>query len=66
MNVTGGGEADDKKPSDFDSKQLFDGIRVELEHTNDIEIAVEIAMDHLSSDMNYYKKLRKIDPEDFE
>jgi hypothetical protein len=50
-----GGKADNKKPSDFDSKQLAAGIKVEYEHTNDKQKAREIAMDHLAEDPDYYK-----------
>jgi len=52
-----GGLADSKNESDFDKEQLHNGMLVELEHTKDIEIAKEIAMDHLSEDPEYYKKL---------
>jgi hypothetical protein len=40
--------------------QLNKGIKVEMEHTEDKEIAKEIAMDHLYEDPNYYNKLSKI------
>lgn len=56
-----GGLADKKKPSDFDQKALAEGIKVELEHTSDKKIAEEIAMDHLTEDPNYYKKLATIE-----
>jgi len=56
-----GGLADSKKPSDFDSKALAEGIKVEMEHTNDKKIAEEIAMDHLTEDEEYYKKLKTIE-----
>jgi hypothetical protein len=56
-----GGLADDKKPLDFDIEALKDGIYVELEHVNDREIAMEIAMDHLTEDPQYYTKLRTIE-----
>lgn len=56
-----GGLADDKKPSDFDSKQLQKGTEVEKEHTEDPEVAKEIAMDHLTEDPEYYKKLETIE-----
>jgi hypothetical protein len=52
-----GGLADKKKPSDFDQKQLADGVKVEMEHTSNPLIAKEIAMDHLTEDKLYYKKL---------
>lgn len=49
-----GGVADKNKPSDFDQKQLEAGIREEMEHTNDRNVAREIAMDHLKKDPEYY------------
>lgn len=58
-----GGLADKKDPSDFDSVQLKTGIKVEREHTDDPKIAEEIAMDHLTEDPDYYKKLKKIEKE---
>lgn len=56
-----GGLADKKKPSDFCPKQLAKGVRVELEHTDDLDIAKEIAMDHLAEDPKYYDKLETIE-----
>lgn len=41
--------------------QLFKGIKVEAEHTNDVSIAKKIAMDHLVEDPVYYDKLAKLD-----
>lgn len=52
-----GGLGDRKKPSDFDSSQLTKGVKVELEHTDDKDLAKEIAMDHLTEDPSYYRKL---------
>ena len=37
------------------------GIKVEMEHTDDRDVAREIAMDHLSEDANYYTKLAKME-----
>ncbi len=56
-----GGLADKKKPEDFDQVQLNKGIKVELEHTSNEEMAREIAMDHLMEDKNYYTKLEKVE-----
>jgi hypothetical protein len=56
-----GGLADKKKPSDFDAEQLAAGIKVELEHTSDRALAREIAMDHLTEDADYYRKLARIE-----
>lgn len=41
-----GGKASGLSPKDFDPKFLKDGIKVEMEHTKDQDIAREIAMDH--------------------
>ena len=43
--------------------KLMKGIKVEMEHTTDVRIATEIAMDHLWEDINYYEKLAKIETE---
>lgn len=59
-----GGRADKMKPSDFNKEALMKGIYVELEHTDDIALAMEIAMDHLTEDPNYYEKLELIHSED--
>jgi len=40
--------------------QLDKGIKVELEHTKDREIAREIALDHINEDPHYYNKLEKV------
>ena len=39
--------------------QLLKGINVELEHTNNEDVAREIALDHLGEDPQYYIKLAK-------
>ena len=54
-----GGLADKNEPSDFDPKELKMGIEVEKEHTDDIKVATEIAMDHLKEYPNYYTRLKK-------
>lgn len=56
-----GGKGDNKPDSDFDPKELENGIQHEMEHTKNRKIAKEIAKDHLSEDPNYYKKLKKIE-----
>jgi Protein of unknown function (DUF5661) len=53
-----GGLADKKKPSDFDPRALRQGVKVEMEHTSDPEVASEIARDHLVEDKKYYDKLK--------
>ena len=42
-------------------KQIEMGLKVEMEHTNDKDKAMEIAMDHLWEDPNYYSKLKKME-----
>jgi hypothetical protein len=42
-------------------KQLQKGMKVEMEHTKDKQMAKEIAMDHLFEDPKYYDKLEKIE-----
>lgn len=56
-----GGLADKKSPKDFDKEALKEGVKVEMEHTSDPKIAIEIAMDHLTEDKEYYKKLKTIE-----
>lgn len=56
-----GGKADGMSPKDFDQDQLMKGVKHEFEHTGDLKTAMEIAMDHLVSDKDYYKKLQKIE-----
>jgi hypothetical protein len=54
-------------PKQFAAKvikpQLMKGIKVEMEHTTDVRIATEIAMDHLWEDLKYYDKLATIENE---
>lgn len=39
--------------------QLAKGIKVEKEHTNDLALAREIALDHLAEFPDYYDRLAK-------
>ena len=41
--------------------QLSKGIRVELEHTDDVAVAREIALDHLGEYPDYYDRLEKVE-----
>lgn len=56
-----GGRAAGKCPSDFDKDLLEEGIKVEMEHTTDRDIAIEIVMDHLVESEDYYKELEKME-----
>jgi hypothetical protein len=60
-----GGLADKKQPKDFNNKSLAQGTKVEKEHTGDKSTAREIAMDHLTEDKDYYKKLKTIEKQEF-
>lgn len=42
-------------------QEFIKGYSVEREHTTDVNIAKEIALDHLYEDPNYYSKLSKIE-----
>ena len=49
--------------AEYIKPELVKGIKVEMEHTTDVRIATEIAMDHLWEDLHYYKKLATIENE---
>ncbi len=56
-----GGVGDQTPTNQIDPIQLSTGIQIEMEHTNDLDIAKEIAMDHLTEDPKYYDKLKKME-----
>jgi hypothetical protein len=56
-----GGLAVGKSSEDFDPDQLAKGSEVEMEHTDDPDIAVEIAMDHLTEIPDYYDRLERME-----
>lgn len=60
-NELEGGLGDDTSLSDFCPKQLAMGLEVEMEHTDDPKVALEIAMDHLTEIPNYYTHLDKME-----
>ena len=47
--------------AEYIKPKLMQGIKVEMEHTTDVRIATEIAMDHLWEDLEYYDKLAKME-----
>ena len=51
-----GGTADNMPDSDFPKKEIALGVADEREHTNNDQIAKEIAKDHLQEDPAYYEK----------
>lgn len=71
LNQIKGGLADNKSLSDIAKhheydlnklkQQLEKGIEAELEHTSEKDVAIEIAMDHLWEDPEYYEKLATIE-----
>lgn len=48
---------DDRPDDEYDSLELETGIEVEMEHTDNREIAKHIAKDHLDEFDNYYSNL---------
>lgn len=58
-----GGFADGKMPSDFDQSQLLRGMKIEMEHTDNPTLALEIAMDHLEEMSDYYTHLEQMEKE---
>ena len=63
QDIIHGGLGDNAKPTDFDKNQLLKGIEVEMEHTDDPKIALEIAMDHLTEIPDYYTRLDAMEKE---
>ena len=57
QDLTGGKAEDGPGISEFDPKQVAKGIITELEHTDKVEVALKIALDHLREDAKYYDKL---------
>jgi hypothetical protein len=49
--------ADGKAITNYDLKELLEGIKWEREHTNDSLLALEMAMDHLERMPDYYTHL---------
>jgi len=52
-----GGLADGKAITDYNLKELLEGIKWEREHSRDNLVALEIAMDHLERIPDYYTHL---------
>jgi len=60
-DVLRGGAADNIPDREISQKALAEGAKHEHEHTNNGQIAKEIAKDHLSEDPRYYKKVKEIE-----
>ena len=58
-------DKEDKKDEDDErGKRLEQGVKVEMEHTDDERVAEKIARDHLAEDPKYYKKLESVMPKE--
>ena len=60
-DVIAGGKADGESPEKFDQEQIKMGLKVEMEHTDDPMVAIEITMDHLTEFPDYYTRLDKME-----
>lgn len=58
-NTLIGGKGDNLSPNSVDQNELQMGIKHEMEHTTDRNVAEEIALDHLAEDPHYYSKIKK-------
>lgn len=58
-----GGLADNKADSSFDEENIEKGQDVEMEHTDNPQVAKEIAKDHLVESDEYYEKLEDLEDE---
>jgi hypothetical protein len=56
-----GGKGDNLTPDQVNYHEFTKGWKHELEHTDDIDKAKEIALDHLAEDPNYYTRLDMIE-----
>ena len=59
-----GGLGDNIDLSKVDIEQVKKGLRIELEHTNDPALALEVTLDHLAELPDYYDKLEKMENEE--
>jgi len=64
-HILNGGLAAKKgfKKEDADPKELAMGVKVEMEHTSDKDVAEVIALSHLAELKNYYSRLKKMEGE---
>ena len=50
---------------DVDENELAMGIKTEMEHTTNVDIAKRISLDHLAEIPDYYTRLKKMEEEAF-
>jgi hypothetical protein len=62
-NTLKGGKGDNLTVDDVDQNELRMGMMVEMEHTDDKWIALEIVLDHLAEFPDYYTRLLKMEKE---
>ncbi len=55
------GKHNDAPDTDFKPDQLDMGIKIEQEHTDDLNLAKRIAKDHLKEIPDYYTRLEKME-----
>jgi len=60
-NRVPGGYGDKARVQDFPLDQVRKGVEVELEHTDDPYVALEIALDHLVESDQYYDSLEEME-----
>jgi len=58
-----GGFADGKAVTNYELKELLEGIKFEREHTSDNLLPLEMAMDHLERIPDYYTRLSRLERE---
>jgi hypothetical protein len=61
VNPGGRAEAKGVTRDDFPKATIDKGIKVELEHTKDRELAEKIVLDHLAESPDYYEALEKME-----
>lgn len=61
VNPGGRAEAKGVESEDFPRKTIEKGIKVEMEHTKDRNLAEKIVLDHLAESPDYYEALEKME-----
>lgn len=61
VNPGGRAEKEGVSAKDFPKETIEKGIKVELEHTKDRELAEKIVLDHLAESPKYYEALDKME-----
>lgn len=65
--ISGGlAEKRGKTEKDFPAEAIAAGVKVEMEHTDNPEVAKKIVLDHLTEDPEYYEKLKVVEGKEHE